>query len=432
MRAIDRVKRYFVTTTDDGRTVVTTTPDERNLLKDHLKKAVRPGYSPPPGSNASPSLSPEPESKPNTIKRLAPQSYSYSDSQEERVKLRLERRKPCGMCLQEFAVSCLPYLISSKAISEQRALWGVDQLKARDIIPSQMYNRIAICTFCAQFFGMDRSSLEASTDFDDCRYLRKNVASRVRAYRRAYFDSLKREEEQEERTRQGREAYEESQRRGPQLELEAASMRSNSSRPPTHPNSNLAEDIAQDGEGGKRLWSPHNVSGMSRSAFELHDDEEDVEEEQLRQEPVTEEPSSITNESRSKPRLSEHRLRTLGTHNRSVELRRQKSQEQRRANERATSAQNVYPPHPSMRKGKLATSGGRAEQLDWSPPPSLESTLHGLSSKMRHSTLALMKARRQREESKPAIDMSSLALLRVGTGGGGGLRTSSSSDSYSR
>jgi hypothetical protein len=194
-----RLKRYFVHRTPEGETRVTTTPTADNLIPDYLKKALRPGEVPPPQSDDHYDDAASDTGSATPLKVSTHIPYVYTDTQDERVKLRLERRSPCGLCSMSFDLSALPFSISRKGILEQRTKWGIHELKEMELIPSAMYERMKVCVFCGQFFGLTRDfETDQEAIFDQGPYLRKNVKARVQKYRREYFESLRRSREDAE------------------------------------------------------------------------------------------------------------------------------------------------------------------------------------------------------------------------------------------
>jgi hypothetical protein len=69
-----------------------------------------------------------------------------------RQRLGLQSVRTCAVCEHAFPPEALRGRISCKAIVEQRARWGITELKRRDIAPGALYEERRVCVFCAQFF----------------------------------------------------------------------------------------------------------------------------------------------------------------------------------------------------------------------------------------------------------------------------------------
>jgi hypothetical protein len=81
-------------------------------------------------------------------------------SDQLRARVGLDATKACALCKHAFRPESLRTRVSSKALLEQRARWGLAALRRRDIAASSLYSERRVCVFCAQFFDADVLALD--------------------------------------------------------------------------------------------------------------------------------------------------------------------------------------------------------------------------------------------------------------------------------
>lgn len=95
----------------------------------------------------------------NTTNQAKPRSDELTRAKivEERTKRR-GKRHCCALCEKSFARVNLPLQISYKAILDRRRKWGLTEPVGRNVNLAKFplyYDKVPVCTFCAQFFDKD-------------------------------------------------------------------------------------------------------------------------------------------------------------------------------------------------------------------------------------------------------------------------------------